>query len=531
VVDLHFPELDPTDDISFAAWARATNHPERYVDYFRRLAAGLDVLENKDLDNESFLKHESYSDAKHPRSINSYTDRSKAFFAPVQRCVDERLYEFPMFVKHTAVLERPAYVRQRVGGGSVICTDYSSFECHHRGLFADLGKRWLEKAVRRAIGAGTLRRAYERAMCGTNHGRFTHWEFYVRQTLMSGAMWTSSANGALNALLTGFASEVASGRLSLSSSYGRSRDPGDASHGRQEHDDPQSAGHGTVLSAIRRFRSIPACIEGDDAICACTREGARLAQHALTALGTKVKLEYFDDFCSAKFCGIVQPDDIDVCLTDPIKVLCNMFLIPGKYAFSKPKRMSALIRAKAMSYLYQFRECPVVATLAYAVLKRTRGVAVDVSDSIMLDWFGLYKLDVLKAAMKTRIYQDKPVIRAQSRRVVSDVYGVSPEWQLDFEESILLWADGHHVILPDHPKLAKYQENFANLVYDENRRVYPKHDLPQPYKKMIDQNDRRHRFYHPSTGSYMTPKEMKTIKKYTRVPHLVLSGLSVDLEA
>jgi hypothetical protein len=185
----------------------------------------------------------------------------------------------------------------------------------------------------------------------------------------------------------------------------------------------------------RRFDEFNGVFEGDDGI---VQGHADLS--IAKRLGLKLKFEQHNDFTTASFCGIIKLPDEDTIFTDPVKVLSDFFVLESSFGYQNLKQSKTRLRAKALSYYYQYSNCPVIGPLAFAVLQHTRGFAVTVSD--VGDY---YKRELLREALDANntkpFYHSPPNVSDRARSFVEQEYGLSREWQEHFEIEIAKWSN------------------------------------------------------------------------------------------
>jgi hypothetical protein len=254
--------------------------------------------------------------------------------------------------------------------------------------------------------------------------------FGIDQTLMSGSVWTSSANGALNLLLLSY--------LTLRTKY-------------------QTCGSRELAGHFHEFRG---CVEGDDGI--APDEHTEYTSELIKQLGLKLKLEKHKNYTTASFCGIVKPSqDVDTICTDPTKIICDIFVLDSQYKNATQNKQLGLLRAKALSLLYQYQDCPIISPLCSAILAKTVGKSCDAT---RLDYYHRQVYD--EAVRAKRFYHTLPAISDQTRYFVEEHYGYSVEWQRRFELAIEKWKFGEEVVLPTHPNLETYQDTGALFLSD-----------------------------------------------------------------
>jgi hypothetical protein len=412
------PVASADQDMTFDSWAKVCNRSAAEIQEFRKLRETV-VYSDKVFTEMSFIKAESYEEEKFPRMIQGLNPLLKAFLSPVFAVVDDTLFSLKWFVKKIPVKERPGVLEELFGNDPVNSTDFSSFECHHRGLFAKLGLFWMNRILQNRV-PPELKQTVARLVVGINEMTTSHLTATVRHTLMSGMLWTSSMNGFLNlAIMSYLVLRTANPNLSPERLAGRMDD------------------------FVGR-------VEGDDGICKGNIDPA-----LIEGLGIKLKLAQFPHASKAAFCGIVKPPRADVVFTDPVKAMCNFFVLDGKYAESGEKTQKRLLRAKALSYYYMHRNCPIVGPLSKAVLDRTRSFTVTASD------YDTYKRQVYAEMMASgKFWQLQPQITAQIRVEFEELYKMPISYQLLFEDCCVKWGRGENPVFPQHPLCDKFLHVF-----------------------------------------------------------------------
>jgi hypothetical protein len=271
-------------------------------------------------------------------------------------------------------------------------TDFSSFEAHHRNLIAELGVFWVMHMCR-GVGNAHFRRLVSRMMTGVNKSVFTYITSEVEDTLMSGAMWTSSQNGMMNLLLMSY--------LVTRSKY------------------PDLGLDELVEKASSEYCGIH---EGDDGLCVT----APVDENLIAQLGLKLKFNYFSDYTLASFCGIICDPVSQTNITNPLKVVRNLFVLPVKYRNQPVARHEALLKAKAMSLLYMYPACPIVSSMCRAIVRRTKRLDVR-SISTELD---SYKKELFVYAQRADVCNEEIVeISPDTRVLMEEVFQIPAEFQ------------------------------------------------------------------------------------------------------
>lgn len=380
-------------------WLEGTSYgPGRKLTLAMLRAAKI-LLDDDIIKNKSFVKLEAYIMPKFARAINSYTDLSKAIMGPICKAIDKATYrQVKHFVKGTNPASWPTLLRDTFGGESVMETDFSSFEAHHRGVLAWCGWFWMMHMCRN-VASPAFKRLISRLVLGTNTCVFKHITAEVDQRLMSGALWTSSMNGMLNFLL-------------LSYLNGRTVFP-DAS--------PE-------WLAANRDEFFTGFVEGDDGLCINRNVDPSLIKR----LGLDLKFKTSAHYGDASFCGIVC-DPVEMKLvSDPTKIMRNFPVCDPKYALSSDSTIKRLMRAKALSYSVNLMECPVIGPLCYAVCKATSGYQPLEEMSETHSW----KAASIDEALQCGNHLVEPTITESSRLLVEKHFGLTIESQLEIERAI-----------------------------------------------------------------------------------------------
>lgn len=354
-------------------------------------------------DIEVHIKRESYPEYKQPRMIYAGKSEHKILWGPLVTALEEVVYQHPAFIKHIPVAERPAYISRVLGdfshfGGS----DFSSFEGSFRlsiikVLFRQFLVHMLSKLSPRR--RQFYLEQFDRVSAKKKFGGLGLTGFIIA-LLMSGHMWTSLHNGISNFTVQNF-----------------------------------------IFS--RKGLKFVGVVEGDDGLFGFPSVDDMPTSDEYSRLGFDVKLEYSDDLSTASFCGIVFDVKGQVNTTDPRDYLASCVALPWKYFGYRRGKKLALVRARAMSYHYQYPGCPVIDVLSTRLLALTAGVDVRwVFETDFFDWYTIEKL----AGMPTREFTERPV-QESSRAIVAEKFGISIADQLAIENFCRTW-DGIEMFPP-----------------------------------------------------------------------------------
>jgi len=437
------------------------------------------VTANRRVDESKFAESPKVSfETKNHRTINAYPDEIKAALGPLTRMI-EKLYfseRNPLarnYVKNIPVLLRPAFCRKRFGNNPCVIADFSSFECAMRDIFAAEICEWLIH-----MGGNLCDRyyaaLYRELFNGINHSYFSCGiHTWVPQTLMSGAPWTSLGNAILSSCLVMY--------LRIC----------------EKHTEPGG-------ELWRYYDEVCMVAEGDDTI---SLGGAydpvlvevlgfcRDGKHA--SLLKSCTLERFSD---GDFCGITMTPRVENLITDPVKTISNFFVFPKKYYGMRDSKMKGLLRAKALSYYYQYRRCPMVSAMCYRVLQLTSGFKENFS---VLSAYQRDKISCISDAGKFYMEAPKlsvvdtaagswslPTDEIDIRVNFAKMYKISLPEQLDFEKEILSWTfESSRGI-----KLPEVFRPFQKWTSENAIQYHDKSDVPPcRLSQLLDQVPRRKR--------------------------------------
>lgn len=420
-----FCEFD--EELNFEEWLEETSYPEWRKNELRAIWDSIIDLENPDnFKVKVFGKDEFYFDAyKFMRAINARKDHAKCIFGPMTKKWEKIIYKHPAFVKKVPVSERPKYINDMLkeAGATYMTIDWTSFEGHCRPVIF----RALEYAIYKMLIGNCqfqkyITELFERVVSGVNH--IENFYFYCRMLArrMSGEMTTSLGNGLINLIMTLFVFEV----------------NGIA--------DPKGG------------------VEGDDGVWRFINQRLPTVEMFREA-GCLVKLDFFENIEDAGFCGNIFADGVFDVITNPYKQLAHFGWADVKYFNSRPSKKKALSRAKALSMLFQYPGCPVLAPFAKKVLDLTRGVDV----RGVLDSFDSYHRHIIEDALKANLKElYAHQIDTRSRICMEENFGLPVDVQILIEkdiESMTLNGFFSDTLLLFSPR---WQEHFWSHYVEEN---------------------------------------------------------------
>lgn len=417
----HFPVISDEDVVTPEEWIRNSPYTGARKKALLEVLKRIDVIDPKFCTNKSFIKDEAYPKGyKAPRAINSYTDESKVLIGALTHAVDHALFTSPgtskWFVKGKNPKEWQTILDELFRNEPVMGTDFTSFEAHHSGGFADLDAFWFDH-VMSGITDLRLRRIIDRMMRGVNIMKFKHVTAKIAQRLMSGAMWTSSSNAVLNLFILAY--------LICRSKH------------------PNVPPEELADMMDKLYKGVH---EGDDGLCLATVED--IDTSILDELGVKLKPDFYPSYHTASFCGIVCAGNGQI-VTDPIKILRNFPYLSRQYFDWKDTKKLSLYKAKAMSYNHMYHNCPIVGPFMQKVLHELRHIDARSARGA----FDVYHLKRLEDALLNKVQTFVP--DHDTRLLVESVFGVSVEDQIRIEGEIAESSGLHFRI-----NLSAYRNSF-----------------------------------------------------------------------
>lgn len=428
-----FKPLLETELLNHTEWLSQTSYPGERCDALRRLRLEVNEMTNKRLSSKCFTKEECYSEPKCPRAINSPDDATKTVVGALIASMEKKAFKHKVFAKGTRPADMPARLFELFGMRPVVETDFSSFEAHHSGLYTEIVKRWMMHMVRDLPNANAIKRVICLMMETENVCKFKHLIARVAQRLMSGVMWTSCGNGILNMVIMSYLQLV-------------NRFP---NLGPQE--------------LALKFGDCKLIVEGDDGM----SEAFPYDEEMIKKLGLRLKFHQADFFGAASFCGNVCDPTALVVVTDPLKTIRKMFVLPRRYKQASEKKQLALQRAKALSLKYQYPNAPVVGALCDWVLLHTRGVDVGKSSAVL----DQYHRHLLEGALREKVWQKQAVVAHSSRVVVQERFGLSIPEQVRIEAS--LQGPVSYCDLTNHMTMTDWKHTCENLLNTSEGQAFP----------------------------------------------------------
>jgi hypothetical protein len=391
---------------SFEEWLERSpydqNRKAQLRQFHHELRGGVPTRDQRERIS-SFIKTESYPTWKQARTINSRSDYFKVYSGPYFKAIEDAVYQLPEFIKHTPVPERPAKIATlRKANMRYYATDYTSFESHFVREFMDICECAL---YRHCISDPVARTVICETIMGENSLKYRSGvkaKCVARR--MSGDMCTSLGNGFTNLMLTKFV---------------------------------VAEKHGTLSGFV----------EGDDGIFATDVE---LSAADYSSLGWTIKIEEVEDPCSASFCGMIFSSSGQI-IRDPRRFV-QTFAWTHSFVNAGPRIMNELLRAKALSTCFETPHCPIVGAMARRALADTVGYAARFVED------GYHK--VPKDVQKVTEFCPS----GDTRVLFEQLYGISPETQLDIEYEISTgnW-DKVAELMPAPQEMADYAQRYLTV--------------------------------------------------------------------
>lgn len=375
--------LAPSEVLNFDQWIAEAPYTDARKAELRAVwleqAGGLPRMKQARRVN-AFIKTESYElskdgEFKAARWICSRSDAAKVILGPWMKSIERRVYELPWFIKHVPVQDRWRVVSGLKGGGrKYIITDYTSFEASFASAFMENCECLLYSHMLQCVtGAGQYIR---KVLTGKNQIRTRAGvSVELQGRRMSGDMNTSLGNGFSNLMLM-------------------------------------------LFFCQRLGTTVEGRVEGDDGVFALT--GTVPTPDMFARLGFEIKLAEVEDPCMGGFCGVVAADGTNI--RDPSKFLQGFGWSSSAIQGGEGVQMQ-LLRAKALSALYENPACPIITSIASQALDLTEGV------NPRFVWDGYHAPPPVKRP-------ERRPVSCRTRDLFFKLYGVTPQVQIQCEERI-----------------------------------------------------------------------------------------------
>lgn len=374
-VSEHLPLVTP---LPFEEWLQSTSYNEARKVELRAVHDSLrGGVPTRDQCShvDTFVKSEYYPTWKHARMINSRSDAFKVFSGPRFKAIEDAVYALPEFIKHIPVHLRPeAISSMKFAGRKYFSTDFTAFESHFTPEFLDVCECEL---YRHCLSNDPHVSLLCSAISGLNRMRTrTGISATVKGRRMSGDMCTSLGNGFSNLMLAKFIVSEKGGDLT-------------------------------------------GFVEGDDGIFASSVD---LTEEDYRRLGFTIKIVEVDDPCTASFCGMVFSGTSQI-IREPRRFLMG-FGWTQSFINAGGKIMDELLRAKALSAVYETPHCPIIGAMSRYALAQTSHV----HPRFVQDGFHTLP-DVISVPSFSP--------SSDTRQLFENLYGVSIASQLAIEKAIM----------------------------------------------------------------------------------------------
>jgi len=395
--------LSPDSDLSPETWLKQTNYPQWRKDNLLKNWAENKFSFDRHVRVKCFMKDEFNVDYKYPRGIYSREDMFKVASGPIFKLIEKELFSKSYFIKKIPVRDRPQYIIDLLyrHGYKYLVTDYTAFESHFDRELQESCEMVMYRYMIQYLPDNEYFENLFQVLLGKQVCNFKTFSAKFKQTRrLSGEMNTSLGNGFTNLMVLLF------------------------------------------LAEEKGCTDLRAVIEGDD--CLASMNGPQLEQSDYAKLGFTVKIEWHDQLNTASFCGLVFDVEDRMIVCDPRPKLVTFAWLPNRYVRAKHHKIMGLIRAKSLSFLYQFPGCPVVAELALYGLRMTEGYRLKVDSS--MDMFHTDRLrEAINYYSTHSHYVDE--IPIATRLLVEEKFGMTVEEQLRIEDLLSNKQDLEPIIL------------------------------------------------------------------------------------
>lgn len=409
LIRVKFPFVDPEAVKGLVETLDATAYPGKRKRYFIKQRLALTHFSQTHVKSmQGFLKDEEHETYKEPRCILHPEDDIQADLLPLQHAVDDALftdiYLSKWFVKHSDPTTWPQRLKDLFGDDPVVETDFKSMEAHHREIYSEILVYWIMHMLRRVPFTNRFRRELVAIVRGYKICNFDSLGVRVqlKERLMSGSLWTSSANSVLNFLLNSY--------MTLRTMY----------------PDLESS---ELVSHLDEFRGI---FEGDDGL--FVDKGIDLSKFG--GLGLDLTFEKKERFNLAHFCQIVCDDQTLEIVPNPMRILRKFFALPKTYISSKDVRCRTYLRAKAESYKYLYPNAPVIGPMCDWILSVTSGLDTRTTEiDVWRDFRDKAREKILVGDKMVRRMFIPAKVQEGARIVMEKVHKLSHERQLELESA------------------------------------------------------------------------------------------------
>lgn len=393
-------------DVSVEAWLEHTNYPAWRKEELRQAWEEVeDIWDPKKAQKyfscASFIKDEVYPTYKHARAINSRSDAFKCAVGPIFKLIEEQVFNHPAFIKHIPMDQRPEYIFERLHseGAEYFATDYTAFESQFVAELMSVCEFELYDYMTSCLPTGRdFMDLCTEVIGGKNVCKFRDFVTTLHGTRMSGEMCTSLGNGFSNLMF--------------------------------------------MLYTCQKVgcRNVTGVVEGDDGL--FTMVGTPPTKEDFAELGLIIKADRHTKLETASFCGMVFDLEDRRIVTDPRKVLATFGWTNRQYQSVRPHKLRGLLRSKALSLVYQYPGCPIIASLASYGLRVTEGA--DASEGLKQRSLSSWEMERREYAISNADRFLNVEVGRNSRYLVEELYGITVDQQKEIEQ----YLDSLQVLQP-----------------------------------------------------------------------------------
>lgn len=377
--------IDIDTDLSVETWLVKTNYTEVRKNQLR--TADSLSCDKWFKDCKCFIKDEGYKTIKNARGIYSRTDKFKTMVGPVFSVISDIFLKRNNFIKYVPTEQRPQYIEsffEKYNASNQVkymSTDYTAYESHFTAtMFESIEFCLYDWCIQNLPQRVQIRNLFE-VFKTENVCKFKNIKFKIKATRMSGEMNTSLGNSFVNLMAYLF------------------------------------------IHSEKGNRNYDCLIEGDD--CLGCFEGQMPTNYDYEKLGLTVKIVPEEKLNEASFCGQIYDSQYNV-IADPIKMILNFGWIDKKYCDSSEKTRNKLLKCKALSYVHQYPNCPVIGPFCQHVIKLLSKTHYKI----------FFKNNYEKRMKKTymeRTNVPETTVLLETRLLVEKIFHVPIEYQITLE--------------------------------------------------------------------------------------------------
>jgi hypothetical protein len=384
--------LDPEIDMSFETWINERPYEAWRKDELKQVYYS--IIDDRAMEHflvNGFIKDETYPDFKQPRGINARCDAAKVLTGPIFHQIELELFKLPHFIKKIPKHKRADYIYDYLYDPNSVyyASDYKSFESHFtKEILHTIEFEFYLYMCKDLVCLPFFKWFLYNIVAGWNDIKFSFFRIIIEATRMTGEMNTSLGNGFANLMLTLYCAWV--------SGY-----------------DPNI------------FRVL---IEGDDGL--SRLDPTRLLNvDVFKDCGFTIEAEVHLDLCTAGFCGNVFDPEDRIIITDVREAMVAIGWTTNRYAKSKRSKIKGLLRAKAMSLLYEYPGCPVLQSLASYLIRVTEGYRANPG---VMNMYQKEQAILMYEYMQQFGLPTRPV-PSNTRYLVERLYNIPVDVQLQWE--------------------------------------------------------------------------------------------------